>query len=65
MNRWAIHAQEAGVFDLGQLSRDTKKELDKLVKAGQLRKTKALWPWVSHGTCKKTYYYSAGLYGDH
>jgi hypothetical protein len=43
------------VFDIGQISKQTRGRLDRLAKKGKIIKdTEALWPWITHGTIKKT-----------
>ena len=42
------------VWNLGQLSRDQIKALDKLTRTGDVIKRQAMWPWVTIGMVKKT-----------
>lgn len=43
------------VFDIGQISKQTRRKLDHLVRKGEIIKnTSALWPWITHGTIRKT-----------
>lgn len=42
--------------DLGQFDKAQKRELDRLVKRGALVKARLCWPWLTHGTCTKTFY---------
>ncbi len=52
---WAKVVQEQGyVWNIGQLSREDIRALDRLVKQGKITKTKALWPRYFWGTCTKT-----------
>lgn len=47
------------LFDLGQLPKETKIFLWRMVKMGRLRKAAALWPWFVSGTAMKTVYCAA------
>lgn len=52
---WVATLHRQGrVFDIGQLGPDQIKALDKEVKAGRATKTKAIWPFITHGTVRKT-----------
>ena len=44
------------IFDIGQLTKEDKNILNKMLRKGKVAKTKALWPWITSGTCKKTLY---------
>ena len=45
-------------FDIGQLRRqpETLKALTRLTRKGLVIKSRAIWPWITHGTIKKTMY---------
>ena len=43
------------VFDIGQISKQTRRKLDHLARKGEIIKdTNAFWPWITHGTIRKT-----------
>lgn len=44
------------LWDIGQLSKITTHKLNALAKRGVIAKTKALWPFFTRGTSKKTIY---------
>ena len=44
------------LFDLGQLSPDCQKQLNRQVKNGQLKRIKAYWPFIKSGTIIKSMY---------
>lgn len=44
-------------FDIGQIRNpETNKALTRLVRKGFITKSRAIWPWISHGTVEKTIY---------
>jgi len=44
------------IFDIGQLTMEVKKELERMVRRGETIKDKALWPNVTSGVVEKTIY---------
>lgn len=44
------------VYDIGQIDKETKRALDKMVRGGEVVRTKALWPWFDAGMARKTAY---------
>ncbi len=52
------YIKETGyVQDIGQLDKTVRRDLDKLVRHGEMKKGIFYWPWINSGTCKKTTYY--------
>lgn len=56
-----LETGDGQIFDIGQIKTEGLRFLEKEVKAGRVTKTKALWPWVTWGTCKKTLYQRSKL----
>jgi hypothetical protein len=53
------------IWDLGQLSKEEKKQLDKAVKEGKLIKQKAWFPYITSGVIQKTIYRPIGQEGTY
>lgn len=43
-------------FDIGQLHKETLKALARLIRKGKVKKEIKLWPWITSGIIKKTFY---------
>jgi hypothetical protein len=54
-----IIPREIIAWNIGQLSKQDVRDLDKRVKLGELHKAKLPWPWIAMGACIKTCWYVA------
>jgi hypothetical protein len=45
---------------MGQLTKDDVRQLRKAAKQGAIVIARASWPWLTAGTCQKTYYINTG-----
>jgi len=52
-----LHRQ-GRVFDIGQLTPQHRRDLDKEVKAGRATKSRELWPFVNSGGVHKTAWFT-------
>ncbi len=56
-----ILGEDGYVWNIGQLDKDTLKELNKGVRKNTIKKTKARWPYYDSGPSEKTIYYRANM----
>ena len=48
------------LFDIGQLTHETRLTLARMVRKGRVSKSTAQWPWIHSGTITKTIYRPTG-----
>lgn len=61
----ALRALEKGhLWDMGQLSPEALRELDRMVRNGRATRERARWPLIDSGTCTKTLYRPNGRGGE-
>ena len=55
-----VIGEKGYVQDIGQLDKAVRRDLDKMVRRGDLKKGLYWWPWITAGTVRKTTYYQEG-----